>query len=262
MLTTKKPNKESIPICKIIDKSDDKFEQLVYVNYDFDDCSNKSDDENDKMKLTDKNKYFVSLPYVVPNQMISLTITGKNGSGKSYYCASYLKLLRETKQYKKSEIYLFTNKHDDDPAYEKIKDMYKIDINNPNLFDLTYDEFADKIVVFDDIERIPDDLIKNFIFKMLNTLLELARSQKTVIITIVHELNNNNQTKTLKNESSDIILFPFLSPKAFMKYCQNELRMSDKEIKALRKNLKPTRSCHVRQSIPSFILSDKFIMLI
>ena len=104
-----------------------------------------------KIKLTGESK-FQQVPCVDTERQI-LYITGASGSGKSTYTANFIKKYKKLK--KGSEVYCFSALADD----------VSLDIINPkrNTIDETLitepipvSDFADSLVVFDDIDVISD----------------------------------------------------------------------------------------------------------
>jgi predicted AAA+ superfamily ATPase len=66
---------------------------------------------------------------IIPNHKAReiLYVTGPSGSGKSYYCAEYVKKFVEI--FPESDIFLFSRK-DSDPAFDKIKEITRIKIDD------------------------------------------------------------------------------------------------------------------------------------
>ena len=202
-LTYKKPSKSAVPIAELLtlhDKKSDSANQSIYrgngrirwgkhskyVYYDDND-----DDDGDRichMKLEEKNTTFRSLPYIVKNQRQASYISGKSGSGKSFFISGYVKnmyrLYPETKKYK---IYLFTgsNTAAEDKVYKGFKNLGVININTADhetLAEVTHEDFNDCIVIFDDWEVIDNKLVADFIQRLIRALLNYTRKQNVTLL--------------------------------------------------------------------------------
>lgn len=200
------------------------------------------------------------LPVIYANQRNALFISGPSGSGKSTYAANFIKELQKLKKYKKQNVYIFTGQVKDDPAFNGIKNLFKVLVDQPTLFDMTFDLFEDCIVIFDDYEAINNPAVKRHILNLQKQLLQLGRKQNTTVLTINHETQNHHDTKVVITESETYVLFPGFGFPRVEKFLKAYMGFGKKEIQEI-KELE-TRALTVRKVVPLFWISDYKVKLI
>ena len=139
------------------------------------------------------------------NQIDTIFISGKNGSGKSYLIARYVELY--LKMYPTQKVYLFSAKKED-KSYEGLK-IKKIKITDDLLGYTDYvKDFKDSLVIFDDTESIHDKEINKIVRDIRNEMLECSRDQNTFIIVVDHMSLNYRNTRNLPNECTKVVFYP------------------------------------------------------
>lgn len=143
---------------------------------------------------------------IVPNwqkERESILISGPSGAGKTYLAQDYLKKYK--KLMPQNDIYLFANKDFDnfDLPYTKpnITDEY---LKNKQVND-----FANSVMVFDDVENIthnPDT--QKLLMRLLEEILNVGRSLKITLLIISHILMNYRFTRNMLMECNKIVMFP------------------------------------------------------
>jgi len=173
-------------------------EQLLYI----------SDDEKlDKNSVT-SDEDLCMLPPVDKHREI-IYVCGPSGSGKSTITAEYVS--NYSKLHPKHDIFLFSMVADD-PAFEKLKKkIHRIQITD-NLLEqpVELSELNNTLVVFDDVDGIPDKKLYNAVTNLVLRIAEHGRHNNITMILISHLVNGVDMKKTrvIMNECSRIVLFP------------------------------------------------------
>jgi hypothetical protein len=68
--------------------------------------------------------------------------------------------------------------------------------------------FRNCIVIFDDIDTIPDKKHADCVRKIRDDLLETGRHEDVTVISTSHQIANYKNTRTLLNEASSVTIFP------------------------------------------------------
>jgi hypothetical protein len=144
----------------------------------------------------------------VPNMEVKREtpyVAAPSGAGKSTWIANYCAQVRELVPDKK--IYIFS-RLDSDPALDPLKPTrFLIDedlVADPP----TPSDFKDSIVIFDDIDTIPDKKAMECVQKLRDDLLETGRHEDVTVVSTSHQVMNYKKTRTLLNEASAVVLFP------------------------------------------------------
>ena len=156
----------------------------------------------------------------LPNNAVStreiLYLSGRSGSGKSYYAMKYIKEYK--KKYKDRPIFLFTYLTEEDQTLKDLKvNKFKLDeyfLETP----LEIDFFEKSLVLMDDIDMISDKLIYKKIREILDKILQTGRHKEISCIYTSHLLTNSNQTKLILNESHTATIYPCGLPKRNIEY--------------------------------------------
>jgi len=101
---------------------------------------------------------------------------------------------------------------------KKFEDM--VDKNNPTLFVL------DDIEAFDSIREAKSYFLANYIAVS-------ERKNNVNMIVIQHHLTNSHKTRTLLNESTDVVVFKKTQPKALMYFMRNYLQWDKSQTQRL-----------------------------
>ncbi len=138
-------------------------------------------------------------------------ISGKSGSGKSYFCAMYVKNYQ--KKYPKRNVYLISPAHDPDPAFNDL-DVRFISVmelqNDMNESDdsLEASDFQKSLVIFDDDDSISNTGMRKFIFNLKTHCMEIGRKMEISVLTTSHMLTAALRTKAQIAESNIVVFFP------------------------------------------------------
>jgi predicted AAA+ superfamily ATPase len=184
-------------------------------------------------------------------------ITGASGSGKSTYCASYIKEYK--KLFKKNNIYCFSALKDDE-SLDVIKPK-RIKIDNSLIDDpLDVADFENSLVVFDDIDVISDKKQREAVYNILNQILEVGRHHKISCIITNHLATNGKDTKRILNECHSVVYFPFSGSGVGLKRLLVDYLGLDKKDISKAKKCKSRWVC-VFKNYPQIIMTEKDIWM-
>lgn len=137
----------------------------------------------------------------------TLYIGGCSGAGKSTYASNYIKEFK--KLFPDRRVYVFSS----------VKSDFLIDnigvsrvVLDEKILDPTtkikVEDLANSLVLFDDIDVIPDEKIKKEVYALQGALLETGRHNDVYVVSTAHQIMNYKQTRTLLNEATAITFFP------------------------------------------------------
>lgn len=193
---------------------------------------------------------------IIPNHKAReiLYVCGASGSGKSYYCAQYIKKFVEI--FPDSDIFLFSRK-DSDPAFDNIKEIIRVKIDDKLVnepIDILAQCKENTLLIFDDIDSL-DKNYWNAVAKMIYDLAECGRSYKLYGCITSHLINSNNKKfgRIILNESHYVVFFPRVGVKANRYFLENYVGMEKNSIKELLN--KPTRAMLIHRFYPNFYMT-------
>jgi ABC-type dipeptide/oligopeptide/nickel transport system ATPase component len=245
-----KPEKDSVPIAYVT--KDGGSKQFIWID--------KDNKQGSKTFITDG--HITPLPYIEMNQRSASFISGASGSGKTTYSKNMISEIRAKPKYKKYKVYLFTGSSEVDPAFEKIEDMYIVNINDPSFFDLDYNEFKECIVLMDDYEAIINKDIRLHLEKLLKGLLECSRKKSVIILIINHMTQNYNKTRGIIFESDTFVLFPSFNINSTIRFLKSYMDFTKSELEDIKRLANETRSITIRKVVPRYLISDHQIRLL
>lgn len=155
-------------------------------------------------------------PIINPNvERQVFYVSGMSGSGKSTYVNKIINSY--VKFFKNNKVYLFSNK-EEDTSYTN-KNIIRVKLDEELLYEpITLDEIRDSIVIFDDIEGVPNKKIMNELDRLRDVILQQGRSYKVYFCYVSHLANNYKQTRTILNECHSITIFPAMTTAYSLKY--------------------------------------------
>ena len=168
------------------------------------------DDINDKFFDLHGQGKLVPVPSVDTRQVTY--IAGPSGSGKSTYASE--QAMKYRKLFPKNPIYIFS-RLDNDSAFDSkfSPPPIRVKINESlitNPIDITKQIKGGALVIFDDVDTIPDEKIRKAVVKLENDILEVGRHQNVYIICTSHLINGNDKkfSRTILNEAHTVTVFP------------------------------------------------------
>lgn len=143
-------------------------------------------------------------------------ICGMSGCGKSTLVSQLIE--KYSKQFKNNKIYFFSNKKAD-PVIDKHKKVIRININDELVEDpIDLNELKHSLVVYDDIEFIPNKLIAQELDRIRDLILQQGRSYGISFCYISHQLTNYKHSRIILNECHSVFLFPRYTTKYSLTY--------------------------------------------
>lgn len=199
------------------------------------------------------NEEFQCIPNPDTERQI-LYITGRSGSGKSYYTLHYC--IEYKRMYPKREVYLFSALNED-TTLDKLKCLKRIKLSDDFCNeDITSEDFKNALVIFDDTDVISDKKIRNKVNEIMNNILQVGRHYNTTCIITTHTACNGKDTKIILNEAHSITIFPNGLGNRSLKYLLDSYLGLDKfqckKIKSLN-----SRWVTIVKSFPMTIISQK-----
>jgi hypothetical protein len=194
------------------------------------------------------------------NERDCIYVAGMSGSGKSYYIKDFV--LQYIRKYPSREIILFSFKNEDKTldAIKKIRriDIYDAEFSNENL---ETPDFEDSLVIFDDIDCIPDKKLKNKLLNLLQQILQIGRSYKVTVCFACHEVCNGHETKPVLNECHSLTVFPRTMGNKKLKYLlENYFGMDKEQIEKLR--TVDSRWVTIFKSYPRIVMGQQQIYVL
>lgn len=184
-----------------------------------------------------------------------LYITGPSGSGKSTYTSKYVEQWK--KKNKGEDIYVFSNVKDDASIDKLGVKRIKID---KNLIDepLKAEDFADSLVIFDDIDTISDKKMRDAVYGILNAILEEGRHYNTFCIMTNHLPTAGRDTRRILNEAHTITYFPHSGSARQVNYLLTDYIGLDKDdIKRIKKS--KSRWATIFKNYPQVAMTENSI---
>lgn len=225
----------------------DEVERLFYEEMD-----KIKNNKLDKVELKNGAK-FIPIPKRIENQNDRIMITGPSGAGKSTWASKYAEKYKL--MFPKNKVILFSNKEKDkcldDLKPIRMKLNYKL-VDDP----IKASELSNKLVIFDDIDQIPDKEIKKAVQELRDLLMAEGRSEHIYVLTISHNPTNHKQTTSSLLESSAIVMFPEGGDTYHIE--QVSKRYCGLPIKKVRDVLElNSKWCIVNKTAPKYVLHEK-----
>lgn len=241
--------KKGYPISELVDSRGDR--RLVYLDPD--------NTDNKRSYKTTEGKFY-PIPRLKRNDRECLFVTGPSGSGKSTYVAKYIERFR--KIFPKRRIIIFS-KVEDDPALD-IYNPIRIEINNELIENpIKPEELEKSLVIFDDIDTISDNKLKDAVHKIKDDALQIGRHYQIYVVVTSHICKNHNKTKINLIESHSFTFFPssgsIAGPKSIMK---DYIGLDKKTIERILESGKNSRWVTIYTHFPQFVMTEKEIYLL
>jgi predicted AAA+ superfamily ATPase len=149
----------------------------------------------------------VPLPRVEDNQRQMVYVTGPSGSGKSVWTSQYIKMYHAL--FPKNNIIIISKKNED-PAYDQYSYVTRLDIDDSLLEGppLKSEDFANSLIIFDDIENITPALLKSEVYRIKDDIIETGRSSNIYVVICAHLAMNGRETRKDLNETDTFVIFP------------------------------------------------------
>lgn len=228
--------------------------QILFVKDEKSEEKSKKKEEPDKLfneLLIDDNGKFYPIPN--PDGRDILYAAGPSGSGKSTFVSNWCTEFK--KIHENYKIYVFSRLGEDE-SIDKLKPI-RIEINQEMLdFPIEPDSLKKSMVIFDDINTLPDKKFRDAVNALQNDLLETGRHQDIYVAMTNHLMTDYKNTRTMLNESHTIVFFPGSGAVKGIKYMLNNYIGLDKH--QMRRILRlPSRWVAVKRGFPMLIMYEK-----
>lgn len=239
-----------ISICKLYKdggKKKEKKGKTLHVTHDLESCKfpfiEYECEKGEKLKLCPRGK-----------ERDCLYVTGPSGAGKSYFCAEYVK--EYLKQFPNNNCYIFSTLTSDSNL-DKIKKVKRVSLNEDFLnTQFVLSDFADSLVLYDDVDSIVSKPLKKKLFGILNNILQTGRHSSTTVLYTSHLACVGNDTKIILAEATSVTCFPKVMGKRQITYLlENYIGLSKQQVEEVRR-LK-TRPVTFIRGFPQVVLHDK-----
>ena len=231
------------------------------LNYHFTDSALEIDESDEPIKsIVLRGGSLQQVPSNLPfTQPDLLYISGRRGSGKSYYIAEYL--IEFIKMYPTYRIYMFSGKPKDELLDKFISK--RIDVNKVREAMFTAHDFAKSLVIFDDIDTLDDSKennVKKSVYDLMNDIIETGRSLGVFCIVTSHIASNNGESRRILNGCSSFTFFLASSSHQTTYTLQNYFGFSPKQIKKILA-IEDSRWCTIYRDIPQIVMTQSKIMM-
>jgi hypothetical protein len=186
-------------------------------------------------------------------------VAGPTGSGKSYWCRAFLSHLN--KVFPEKKIFIISDV-DEDESLDGLKNVIRLKIDNElaNKQPIKTDKFTDSVVLFDDIDSIPNKKVAEKIYTLRDSLLRRGRHENASTIVTSHLLTNYKDTRIVLNECSSVTFYPKSGSSYGIKYMLKKYVGLDPPAIKRVMNL-PTRSVTIYKNCPLYCVYDSGVFL-
>lgn len=215
-------------------------------------------EHNKSILLNGNGKFQQSISNMPFTQPDCIYISGRRGSGKSFYIVGLLKEF--IKYYPKYRIYLFTAKEHDE-LFEQFK-IKKIDVSQVKNAEFRSSDFKESLVIFDDVDSLPDDKDKNYkkpVYDIMTDIIETGRSMGIFTIVTSHLAANSGESKRILNGCSSFTFFLASSSHQTEYTLKHYFGFSPKQIKKILA-IDDSRWVTVFRECPQILLTQNKIM--
>ena len=162
------------------------------------------DDEPYITEILDNKYTFFHLPNDKAKRDC-LYVCGPNQAGKSTYVSKYLS--RFCKANPDTPITVISKIEQDD-VLDSIKNVERLPVDEFEFGDEGLDQFADTLMVFDDVDQIHDPEKRSMVVNCINEVMCHGAHYNINICITNHLMSDYKNTRTILNECSSITVFP------------------------------------------------------
>jgi len=200
---------------------------------------------------------FEVIPTERANQIQFTLVTGKNGSGKSYWTGQYMNMYH--KMFPENPIFIFSKKNEDE-AYDCHTFVTRIPLDEEFLeTELDVEQFRDSLCVFDDIENCKKG-VNEKVHSLLDNLSETGRSNNIYIILCNHLSMMGAKTKRSLNESDSVVIFKNSSPFHVKNLLSKYVGLDCEQIATIMSL--PSRWVFIKKDEPQYVVTENKVFLL
>jgi hypothetical protein len=227
----------------------------------------------DKVPIGERNKCITfpglsvcPIPYIdlKHNQRSATFVSGVSGCGKSTVAVRLIRELRKLREDPTRYATVFSTTVIDDPAYNRIKNVEFISLEDPRFVEIDIESLANRIIVFDDHENVKDAGLAKYVRNFLQDVLERTRKLGVDVIVINHMTQNYHKTRTIIHECDTYYLNIAQNKTASRRFLDAYSTMSKKTITDLctREYEHPFSFVAFHRCYPCFVIYESTIELI
>ena len=182
-----------------------------------------------------------------------IVISGKSGSGKSFWTRNYIK--NWLKLFPKNPVFIFSPVMED-KAYDDLK-IQRVILDESLLEDpIDVEDLENSLCIFDDHDQIKEPQIKAEIKRLIDNIAEIGRHKNISCCVLIHKIANFKDTRNLLNEATHTVLFLRGFKGGINKYYLTKYQELDK--KEIEKVYKlPSRWVCFQCNYPAYIMYEK-----
>jgi energy-coupling factor transporter ATP-binding protein EcfA2 len=185
-------------------------------------------------------------------------ITGPSGCGKSTYTANYTRLYK--KVFKKNPIYIFSALKDDKTLDVLEPKRFKIDkeslIDDP----IHVEDLKHSLCIFDDIDSIAETLLKNAVYKLLDSILTTGRHFFISCIITNHLPSSGHLTRQILNECHSVTYFKGGNSGKLNRFLMEQIGLDKRDIIENRRT--KSRWCTIFKNYPMVNMTEKSVKML
>lgn len=192
-------------------------------------------------------------------------ITGKGGSGKSYWVGQYAANFKKDFKVGADRIILFRKTLEEDPVLDKIG-LTQIAIDDEMITDpIDIEELAGEdgkptLVIFDDTDNLKDKTLQAEIARIKNDVIENGRKLKMYLCLVSHQPCKGAATKSILNGATKLVFFPAFNSGRTLKYCLDSYCDIPESVTKKFKELHSRWIC-LSRDVPTYITFEKGVMM-
>lgn len=188
----------------------------------------------------------------------AIMVVGQAGSGKSWWCGRYGRIWKE--QHPEGTVYVFSAKDEDRELDNVGVKRIMIDdelVNTP----LDMEDFANSLVIFDDIDNIVDKKQRKAVMGLCDQMLGVGRAKRIWVIKTSHFFFNWQATRGALMEANKVVYFPgHGSGRQGEDWLKKNAKLDKKQIATVNK-LK-SRWIVYDMTVPHYVLSEFDLIII
>ena len=206
---------------------------------------------------------FTFFPYMgeITRQIHRILVSGRSGSGKSWIIGMLLDQMAHSFPGHDIVIISFVA---EDPSLDRPRNGKKplrLNLKDPDMFNIEPSFFEKSIVIYDDIEKGTDKATVKYLLNLRAMMMETSRHYNTHIITVSHDLLGGNTNKTVKSEATSAFLFvQYNQPHQTREYLRKYVGLSNEQINEIMQL--PSRWCYINLLAPTFYITDRRVKLL
>lgn len=198
---------------------------------------------------------FEVMPNADPEARQCIMIAGASGSGKSFWCAMYIRLYLS--MYPDRTFYL-VSMIDKDPVLDELRPV-RVPAD-ALLKDITTASVAKSIILFDDVDSFTGAHDKA-VHALMDKILTMGRHSGTTILVSTHYLTNYKKTRIMLNECDTYVVFPRATAHAPLSgLMKRYFGLTDMEVRDLRRTA--GRWAALYKNYPQYMVSETKVTLL